>query len=211
MLRIKINHNIRIMKKSLMAAAAGLAMIIAVSCSNNNKTTETADSSMAMSDSSMTADTAIVETAHCKISNTKSDTTGSALATFTKNADGSIQMALDLDFPKMGGKSVAVHLHEHGDCGDEGKGAHGHWNPTGENHGKWGSAAYHSGDIGNISLDASGKGSIQVSTDRWALGGSGKTNILGRAIIVHSGVDDYTTQPSGNSGSRIGCGVIMPN
>lgn len=194
-----------------MAAMAGFAAFLAVSCSSNNKTAETADSSMAMSDTTMMADTAMVETAHCNITHTKQDTTGSAIANFTKNADGTIQMALDLDFPKLGGKSVAVHFHEHGDCGDQGKGAHGHWNPTGEAHGKWGSAAYHSGDIGNIALDVSGRGSIKISTDRWALGGSGKTNIIGKSIIVHSGVDDYTTQPSGNSGSRIGCGVIMAN
>lgn len=202
------------MKKSITAVTISFALIFVVGCSSNNKTVETADKtadSMAMKHTPIVLADSVVQTAHCNILRTKPDTTGSALALFTTNADGTIQMALDLNFPKLGGKSVAVHFHEHGDCGDDGEGAHGHWNPTGENHGKWGSATYHSGDIGNIPLDASGKGSIKISSNRWALGGGGNKDIIGLAIIVHSGKDDYTTQPSGNSGSRIGCGVIMIN
>lgn len=148
------------------------------------------------------------EMAFADISATKSDTSGSGRAEFTKRDEGNIELSLTINFPKMANKSVAVHLHEHGDCGDEGKGAHGHWNPTNEVHGKWGSAAFHSGDIGNIQLNAEGTGAITVSSDRWTIGGDDKTNILTRAVIVHSGVDDYTTQPTGNAGSRIGCGVI---
>jgi Cu-Zn family superoxide dismutase len=85
---------------------------------------------------------------------------------------------------------------------------HGHWNPTKENHGKWGEGNYHSGDIGNIQLDGSGKGEITMKTNRWTIGGDSLTNVLNHGIIVHSGIDDYKSQPSGNAGSRIGCGVI---
>jgi Cu-Zn family superoxide dismutase len=60
-------------------------------------------------------------------------------------------------------------------------------------------------------LDAGGSGTVKVSSDRWTIGGDEKTNVLGRAVIVHSGVDDYKTQPTGNAGSRIGCGVISAN
>ena len=87
--------------------------------------------------------------------------------------------------------------------------AHGHWNPTNANHGKWGSAAFHAGDIGNVKLDGTGKGSLNLETELWSIGGSADKNILGKAIIVHGGVDDYKTQPTGNAGSRIGCGVIQ--
>ncbi|RZL97982.1 MAG: superoxide dismutase family protein, partial [Pedobacter sp.] len=60
--------------------------------------------------------------------------------------DGQIRMDLEINFPARADSTVAVHFHEHGDCGNMGENTHGHWNPTKEAHGKWGSAAYHSGD-----------------------------------------------------------------
>jgi Cu-Zn family superoxide dismutase len=120
-----------------------------------------------------------------------------------------VKMELELLVPSKAGQSVAVHLHEHGMCGNAGGDAHGHWNPTGKAHGKWGEGQFHAGDIGNISLDANGRGKLTLVTDLWSIGGSEMTNIVGRGVIVHSGVDDYTTQPSGNSGPRIGCGAVV--
>jgi len=146
-----------------------------------------------------------------------------AMATLTETADpsksigtvkfyelsnGQIKMDLEMKFAARADSNVAVHFHEHGDCGDMGENTHGHWNPTKENHGKWGSAAFHSGDIGNIMLDAKGEGKISVTTDRWSIKDGDIKNIIGRGIIVHGGTDDYTTQPTGNSGPRVGCGVI---
>lgn len=201
------------MKKTALWLSLSFFLGITAACTNANKTDTTHDStihadSMAM-DTSSTMTSA--EKAHADISATKTDTTGSGRVEFTKKDDGSVEMNLSVTFPKMANKSVAVHFHEHGDCGDAGKGAHGHWNPTNEAHGKWGSAAYHSGDIGNVQLNGEGVGSVTVSSNRWTIGGDEKTNVLGRAIIVHSGVDDYKTQPTGNAGTRIGCGVISGN
>jgi superoxide dismutase, Cu-Zn family len=153
-------------------------------------------------------DTVSLKSARATISATKADTAGGGTAIFTAVDEKEVELKLTLDFPKKANQTVAVHFHEHGDCGDEGKGAHGHWNPTNEKHGKWDDKEHHSGDIGNIALDGQGKAEFTVKTDRWSIGGAEKTNILKKAIIVHSGVDDYTTQPTGNSGSRIGCGVI---
>ncbi|MBK5272317.1 MAG: superoxide dismutase family protein, partial [Bacteroidia bacterium] len=127
---------------------------------------------------------------------------------FDAEPDGKVKMVLDITIPAKAGKSVAVHIHEHGDCGDMGKMAHGHWNPTNAQHGKWGSASFHSGDIGNVELNAQGKGTLTITTDLWTLGGKPDKNVLDRSIIVHGGMDDYTTQPTGNAGDRIGCGVI---
>lgn len=146
--------------------------------------------------------------AQASISGTYSDTTVEGTATFDQT-DGKVKMVLNLNIPAKANKSVAVHLHEHGDCGDMGKGAHGHWNPTNKQHGKWGSESFHSGDIGNVELDAQGKGSLTLETALWSIGGDSTTNILDRAVIVHGGVDDYVSQPSGNAGDRIGCGVIQ--
>lgn len=123
-------------------------------------------------------------------------------------ADGKVKLSLTLSIPAMANKSVAVHIHEMGDCGEMGKGAHGHWNPTNQQHGKWGVDSFHVGDIGNVSLDAEGKGTMNLETDLWTIGGDEKTNVLNRSIIVHNGMDDFTSQPAGNSGSRIGCGII---
>jgi len=191
---------------------AGLAFaffLSAAGCSNSNKNVNNADSTDHIEMNQDSTVTAGGEAAHADISATKSDTTGSGTADFVKKDDGTVELTLKVNFPIMANKSVAVHLHEHGDCSDEGKGAHGHWNPTNEKHGKWGSGEFHSGDIGNVQLDGDGNGELTMSTDRWTIGGSDQTNILNRAVIVHSGVDDYTTQPTGNAGSRIGCGVIM--
>lgn len=103
---------------------------------------------------------------------------------------------------------LAVHLHEHGDCSDpEGKSAGAHWNPEGSPHGRWGEAC-HLGDIGNIVVDAKGRGKLTLTTDRWTIGGDPKSDIRGRSVIVHAAPDDFTTQPTGNAGARIGCGVI---
>ena len=202
------------MKKTSLWLTLPLFLGVIAACTSTSKTGGT-------NDSTMTADSMVMDTssgmtgmadkAHADIAATKTDTTGSGKVEFMKKDDGTVEMSLSLNFPKMANKTVAVHFHEHGDCGDAGKGAHGHWNPTNEAHGKWGSAAYHSGDIGNVQLDAEGSGTVKVSSDRWTIGGDEQTNVLGRAVIVHSGVDDYKTQPTGNAGSRIGCGVISAN
>ncbi|MHA4896054.1 superoxide dismutase family protein [Pedobacter sp. PWIIR3] len=148
------------------------------------------------------------QVASAKLSST-ADSKEIGEAKFFALENGMIKMDLEINFPAKADSSVAVHFHEHGDCGNMGENAHGHWNPTKEAHGKWGSAAYHSGDIGNIQLDSKGHGSISVTTDRWSIADGDVKNIIGRGIIVHGGIDDYTTQPTGNSGPRVGCGVIV--
>jgi Cu-Zn family superoxide dismutase len=103
----------------------------------------------------------------------------------------------------------AVHVHENADCSDpEGKKAGGHWNPTAQPHGQWGHEGFHMGDVGNMKVGKDGKGEITLTTDKWTLGGDAKTNVEGHAIVVHEKVDDFKTQPTGNAGARIGCGVI---
>lgn len=147
--------------------------------------------------------------ATANITATYADTAVSGKAVFTKEKNGKIKLQLNLHIPAKANKEVAVHIHEHGDCGNTGNNAHGHWNPTKDTHGKWGSAHFHLGDIGNVSLNANGDGSLNMETNLWDLGGDSTKNILGRAIIVHSGQDNYVSQPTGNAGGRIGCGVIQ--
>lgn len=141
------------------------------------------------------------------ISATKSSMPGSGTINFVQKGN-QVAMKLEISFPGKANQSVAVHIHEHGDCGNEGNDAHGHWNPTKNSHGKWGDAQFHLGDIGNVQLDANGKGSTSITTDKWSIGTGADNDVVGRGLIVHDGVDDYVTQPTGNAGSRIGCGVI---
>lgn len=144
------------------------------------------------------------------ISATATETPGDGTITF-KEQGGKVVMNVTVSFPSKAGQTVAVHLHEHGDCGNSGNDAHGHWNPTNEPHGRWGAGAHHLGDIGNVTLNQSGRGSMQIITEKWSIGTGSSNDIVGKAIIVHNGVDDYVTQPTGNAGSRIGCGVIQLN
>lgn len=186
-----------------------IPVILLAACGNSDSTTNATNNDSALSTTTTASDTtATAITAQATLSGTKADTTLSGTARFQENG-GRVTLNLDISAPKMANQTVAVHIHEHGDCGDMGNGAHGHWNPTKEPHGKWGEGQFHRGDIGNISLDAQGKGSLQLDTDLWSISNSDSTrNIVNRAIIVHGGKDDYKTQPTGGAGSRIGCGVI---
>ena len=106
----------------------------------------------------------------------------------------------------------AIHIHEKADCSsDDGKSSGGHWNPTFENHGSWGSEnGYHRGDIGNFNTNNNGEGSVSFSTDLWCLDCKDPIkNIVGKAIIIHQGEDDLISQPSGAAGKRISCAGII--
>jgi Cu-Zn family superoxide dismutase len=99
------------------------------------------------------------------------------------------------------------HVHQYGDCsGPDGKTAGDHWNPHGKPHGAPGAAERHVGDLGNVRADDSGKAKIDAVDDKLRLDGS--DSIVGRAVIVHAKPDDLKTQPTGNAGDRVGCGVV---
>jgi|SRR5690554_256409 len=138
----------------------------------------------------------------------KSGSNLSGSATFTQ-ANGEVTLKATINGLAEG--EHAIHIHETGDCSSEdGTSAGGHWNPTNERHGKWGdSEGYHKGDIGNFTVDANGVGIVEFSTDEWCIGcGDPQKDIDGKALIIHEGVDDFTSQPAGNAGTRVGCGVI---
>jgi superoxide dismutase, Cu-Zn family len=138
----------------------------------------------------------------------KSDSDISGTAVFTEE-NGEVTMRAELSGLTEG--THAIHLHESADCSaEDGTSAGGHWNPTFEDHGEWGDEdGYHKGDIGNFDADAEGNATVTFSTDEWCIGCEDDTkNIIGTAVVVHDGVDDYTSQPSGDAGTRIGCGEV---
>ena len=109
------------------------------------------------------------------------------------------------------GVTHAIHVHEKGDCSAaDASSAGGHFNPSGSVHGRAGTATHHAGDMDNIVADASGVAKIDIHLAGVTLGGGATNDIAGRAVVVHAAPDDYTSQPAGNAGARVACGVITP-
>ncbi|WDS34866.1 superoxide dismutase family protein [Pseudoxanthomonas sp.] len=101
------------------------------------------------------------------------------------------------------------HVHETGDCSAvDASSAGGHFNPTHQPHGSAKIGAHHLGDMDNIVADAEGVARIDTLLGGVLLGGGGSTDLVGRALVVHANPDDYATQPAGNAGPRVACGVI---
>jgi len=99
-----------------------------------------------------------------------------------------------------------IHVHEKGDCSDKGMAAGGHFNPDGHMHGMAEDKNSHAGDLGNIKADAEGKADLSFDDPYLAL--TGPHSVVGLSLVVHADPDDMTTQPSGNSGARIACGIV---
>lgn len=139
----------------------------------------------------------------------KSDSGVTGEVTFAET-NGTVVMVANLTGLTEG--EHAIHIHEKADCtSPDGKSSGGHWNPTFENHGKWGAEdGYHKGDIGNFTADADGNATVTFSTEEWCIGcEDANKNIVGKAVIVHQGMDDYVSQPSGAAGARISCTGII--
>ena len=103
----------------------------------------------------------------------------------------------------------AIHIHEKGDCSAaDASSAGGHFNPSASPHGKVDSGAHHGGDMNNIVADAEGVARVDVHAAGVTLGGGAANDVAGKAVIVHASADDYKTQPTGNAGGRMACGVI---
>ena len=107
--------------------------------------------------------------------------------------------------------TYGVHIHAIGRCEAPGYASAGpHWNPTRHQHGKDNPQGMHLGDLPNLVIGSDGRGSLEYSVGGAVLREG--TNILldsdGAALIIHAGPDDYKTDPSGNSGSRMVCGIL---
>jgi superoxide dismutase, Cu-Zn family len=100
------------------------------------------------------------------------------------------------------------HIHEAGDCSSgDGMSAKGHFNPRGKPHGDPASGEHHAGDLPALRSGKDGRAKLDVLIDGVSIG-PGEASIAGRGLIIHADPDDYKTQPTGNSGARLACGVI---
>jgi len=100
------------------------------------------------------------------------------------------------------------HIHEKGDCSaPDATSAGGHFNPGGHPHGHPQMGPHHAGDMPMLDADASGN--ARLSAELRGVAFDGDQGIVGRGVIVHASPDDFKTQPTGNSGARVACGVIV--
>lgn len=103
----------------------------------------------------------------------------------------------------------AFHVHERGDCSAvDASSAGDHFNPTGQPHGRPGTGPHHLGDMPNLGADAQGRANVDIHLQGVTLGGGAANDIAGRALVVHARSDDHRSQPAGNAGARIACGLI---
>ncbi len=184
------NKNLYIMKTSIYLLAVVFTLSL-LSCKTNNSKTDNSESSVQV------------------YLNSKSGSSAVGEVTFSQRQD---TVYLSAKIKGLTPGIHAFHLHEKADCSsDDGKSSGGHWNPTAQPHGKWGSElGYHRGDVGNFKADENGNGIIEFKTTEWCLDCEDpKMNILGKAIIVHQGTDDFITQPTGDAGGRVSCGGII--
>lgn len=132
-----------------------------------------------------------------------------AKATLTK-ADNGVHVDMDVDGLSEG--THAFHVHEKGVCEPpDFESAGGHYNPTDMNHGKLDPEGPHAGDFDNIEVDENGQAHVEFTTEQISLD-KGKENTLytedGTSLVIHADADDYKTQPAGDAGDRVACGVI---
>ena len=129
----------------------------------------------------------------------------SGTVTFTQESGG-VHVVARVQGAKAG--QHGFHLHAGGACEGDFKSAGDHFNPTNVPHGDPAAAEHHAGDFGNIEVTADGTGNADFTTSMLSLGG-GDNDALGKAVILHEKQDDLKTQPSGDAGARIACGVVQ--
>lgn len=136
----------------------------------------------------------------------RSSSTTTGTATFT-DENGKVTLKLEVAGATPG--QHGAHIHAVGDCSaPDATSAGGHWNPATHNHGSPEGGEQHLGDLGNITVGQDGKGTLTISMAGWKLGDSSTSDVVGKAVVIHANPDDFTTQPTGNSGGRVACGVI---
>jgi Cu-Zn family superoxide dismutase len=187
------------------------AALILAACATTAPTTTTADApaSTSASASASASTTATVPAARAAVVNL-----ASASGSLVSGRLTVVPMGDGVHFNgEVGGlapnSTHAIHIHETGDCSAaDASSAGGHFNPTGAPHGRAGAGLHHAGDMNNIAANAEGVARVDAHVDGVMLGGNAANDIAGLAVVVHAAADDYRSQPAGNSGARVACGLI---
>ena len=135
-----------------------------------------------------------------------SGSTASGTVKLQQLGDGSVRVTVDLTGVPPG--VHGFHIHDKGDCGDNGNAAGGHFNPATTAHGAPSADPHHAGDFGNVTADADGRVHTEFTT-RSVTVEAGPNSAVGHAVILHANPDDLVTQPTGNAGARIACGIVQ--
>jgi Cu-Zn family superoxide dismutase len=183
------------MKTVPLAAAIALALTVAACATGKTDTTPSAPSAAAASKATVTLQ----------------PTKGSGVhgtATFTQHGDNLTVNARIAGLTP--GAEHGFHLHEKGNCSSgDGMSAGGHFNPMSKPHGDARSGPeHHAGDMPTLKADANGIANVTFDVPGLAVG-SGAADIVGKGVIVHRDADDYKSQPAGNAGPRLACGVVQ--
>ena len=136
-----------------------------------------------------------------------SGSTAKGVVHLTDVGDGNVEVQADLTGVPPG--VHGFHIHEKGDCGNNAMNSGGHFNPTGMIHGAPDAVSHHAGDWGNVTADDKGEVHAKFTTHSISLKSGDMNSAVGHAIVLHANPDDLTSQPAGNAGPRIACGVVQ--
>lgn len=205
------------LRKLHLTQLLGLALILAVFAACGPQKDQPIDQSTAPADSADTAEVPAppADMRHDATGNSamaqltaREGSTVSGEVIFTELEDGKVRVSARLIGVDGEGKH-GFHIHETGDCSaPDFTSAGGHFNPMDMPHGAPTDAERHTGDMGNVEVQADGSVLEEMELDGMSL--SGPSSIIGKAVILHAQADDLVTQPTGDAGGRIACGVIRP-
>jgi Cu-Zn family superoxide dismutase len=145
---------------------------------------------------------------------TEPGTTPGSSAVGETTSQATVQLAPTRGNTANGGLKISAagggfHFHEKGDCSaPDATSAGAHFNPTSQQHGNPQGQPHHAGDMPNVKSDAQGVAEVSIDNPDVSLQTGQPNDIVGKALVMHAKPDDYKTQPSGDSGDRIACGVI---
>jgi Cu-Zn family superoxide dismutase len=144
------------------------------------------------------------------MANMESRSDSKVQGTIVLTQDNEQQVTLQIDLTGFAPNTThAFHIHANGDCSDAGAASAGpHFNPAGTRHGGPDHEMRHAGDMGNLDADEKGEVHTQKINTLVTLEENVPHSAIGKSIIIHESVDDFETQPTGNAGARIACGVI---
>jgi Cu-Zn family superoxide dismutase len=203
-------------RKKLVSAVAVMFLLVLVACGRKEDTidtnageTATGEPTINTEESAQPApDAAAQGSATATLQGSPEDTDFKGTITLTPEGDG-VRVVAHLEGVDQNGQH-GFHVHETGDC-SHGEGdkhftsAGGHFNPTNTEHACPPTEPRHAGDLGNIEV-TNGTGHLETSTNLLSL--TGTSSVVGKAIILHANADDCKTQPTGNAGDRLACGVV---
>lgn len=195
------------LKSGRVLAALGLCVLAACGPRVQTATTATVDNNQSMSNEA--AGTVAAGAGQSATANLEAapGTGISGTVTFTPAANG-VRLVAEVRGVPPG--MHALHLHENGQCDHEGEkhftSAGSHFNPTGAPHACPPTEPRHAGDFGMIEVKADGTGRMELTSNMISL--TGANGVMGKAVILHAKPDDCTTQPTGDAGDRLACGVV---